>query len=125
MIAEQVMTTEQVAKRFYLLATEGKWSEILDELFSSDASSIEPSNSMGGLATVSGLKAIREKGKAWDQMIQEVHGGYCNEPQAAGDYFVCTMGIDVTMKGQPRRKTDEVALYHVQDGKIVSEQFFY
>jgi hypothetical protein len=57
-------------------------------------------------------------------MIEEVHGGYTNEPQVGGNYFACAMGIDVTMKGQPRSKMDEVALYEVRNGKIVKEQFF-
>jgi hypothetical protein len=58
-------------------------------------------------------------------MIEEVYGGYCNEPQVAGNYFVCAMGVDVKMKGQPRGKMDEIALYEVRDGKILSEQFFF
>jgi ketosteroid isomerase-like protein len=33
--------------------------------------------------------------------------------------------MDVTMKGQGRMKMDEIAVYGVKDGKIVSEQFFY
>ena len=61
----------------------------------------------------------------WESQIQETHGGYCNEPQVAGKYFTCTMGADITMKGQGRIVMDEVALYEVIDGKIVSEQFFY
>lgn len=125
MITEQaIMTTEQVAKRFYELSLEGKWNEIQDELFSEDAKSIEPDRAQG-LSTVTSLKAIKEKGKQWEEMIETVHSGYCKEPQVAGKYFVCAMGIDMTMKGQPRTKMDEIALYEVSDGKIVSEQFFY
>jgi hypothetical protein len=58
-------------------------------------------------------------------MIEEMYGGYTNEVQVAGNYFVCTMGMDVKLKGQPRLKLDEVALYEVKDGKIVLEQFFF
>jgi hypothetical protein len=118
------MTTQDVAKRFYSLALEGKFDGILDELFSKDAKSIEPANAQG-LKSVAGIDKIREKGKQWNESIQEMHGGYTNEPQVAGNFFSCIMGIDVTMKGQGRMKIDEVALYEVQNGKIVSEQFFY
>jgi hypothetical protein len=125
MITEQaIMTTEEVAKRFHELSLAGKWNEIQDELFSTDAKSIEP-NQAQGLSTVTGLKAIKEKGKKWEEMIEAVHSGYCNEPQVAGRYFVCAMGTEVTMKGQPKSKMDEIALYEVSNGKIVSEQFFY
>jgi hypothetical protein len=118
------MTTQQVAKRFYELAQQGKWAQIQEELFSNDIRSIEPPTAQG-LSTVQGIEKVKVKAKEWDDMIQETHGGYCNEPQVAGKYFTCTMGADITMKGQPRTMMDEVALYEVKDGKIVAEQFFY
>lgn len=124
MKTETMLTTSQVAKRFYQLAQSGKWYEIQDELFDQNAKSIEPAGSKG-LQTVTGLDAIRKKGKDWEAMIEQVHGGYCNEPQVGGNYFACAMGVDLTMKGQPRSNMDEIALYEVRDGKIVSEQFFY
>ena len=58
-------------------------------------------------------------------MVEEMHGGYSNEPQVAGNHFAVAMGMDVTMKGQGRTKMDEIAVYEVKDGKIVKEQFFY
>lgn len=118
------MTTQEVANRFYTLAQQGDWNTIQDELFSKEARSIEPAGAPG-LETVSGIDKIKEKAKKWEAMIQEVHGGYCHPPQVAGNYFSCAMGVDLTMKGQSRSQLDEVAVYHVQDGKIVSEQFFF
>ena len=118
------MSTQEVAKRFYQLSQEGNWDKILDELYSPEAVSVEPAKAMG-LKSVNGLDKIREKAKQWADMIEETHGGYTNEPQVAGNYFTCTMGIDMTMKGQGRSKMDEVALYEVQNGKIVKEQFFF
>ena len=118
------MTTQEIATRFYELAQKGSWNQIQDELFSKDAKSIEPPHAQG-LQTVTGLDKIREKGKQWEAKIQEVHGGYCNEPQVGGNFFTCAMGVDLTMKGQSRSKMDEVAIYETKDGKIVSEQFFY
>ena len=124
MNTETMLSTREIAQRFYALAQSGKWYEIQDELFAQDAVSIEPSGSEG-LSTVKGLNAIREKGRQWEAMVEEVHGGYCNEPEVAGNFFVCTMGVDLTMKGESRSKLDEIALYEVRDGKIISEQFFY
>lgn len=118
------MTTKEVATRFHVLAQEGKWHQILDELYSEDATSSEPPGAQG-LPNVSGLDKIREKGKAWENMVEAVHDGYCGEPQVAGDFFTLVMGTDITMKGQPRQSMDEVAVYKVKGGKIVSEQFFY
>jgi hypothetical protein len=118
------MTTQEVANRFYELAQQGNWEQIQDELFSQNASSIEPAHSQG-LKSVSGMENIKGKGAEWSAMIEEIHGGYCNAPQVAGNHFTCTMGVDVTMKGQGRINMDEVAVYEIQNGKIVKEQFFY
>jgi ketosteroid isomerase-like protein len=124
MIEEKTMTTQEVAKRLSQFFEENKWSEAQDELFAEEAVSIEPTNSPG-LQTVKGLSAIKEKGKQFENMVEEVHGGYASEPIVAGSHIAVGMGMDVTMKGQGRMKMDEIAVYEVRDGKIVKEQFFY
>jgi hypothetical protein len=124
MTTADVMTTQDVAKRFYALAKESNWHQILDELYSTDAKSIEPSHSKD-LPSASGLDNLKAKGKQWDSMIEESHGGFCTEPLVAGNYFTCTMGADLTMKDQGRVTMEEVAVYEVKDGKIVCEQFFF
>ena len=124
MIAEQTRTTTEVAARFNELAKEGKWDQIQNELFAENAKSIEPPNSPG-MQSVEGLDAIRQKGKQFNEMVEEMHGGYSSEPLVAGNHFSVAMGMDVTMKGMGRTKMDEIALYEVKDGKIVIEQFFY
>lgn len=124
MIAEKTMTIEQVAARFNELAKEGKWDKIQDELFAENAVSIEPPSSPG-LQSVEGLPAIKQKGKDFENMVEEMHGGYSSDPLVTGNHFAVAMGMDVTMKGMGRTKMDEIALYEVKDGKIVKEQFFY
>ena len=121
--ALKTMTTREVADRFYELAEQGNFELILTELYDERAKSVEPANSLW--QNVEGLENIRAKGVQWQTMIEEMHGGYTNKPEVAGNYFTCIMGLDVTIKGQPRMKMDEVALYEVRDGKIVLEQFFF
>ena len=118
------MTTQEVANCFHEMAQTGDWGKIQDDLFASDAVSIEPEHSQA-LQKAEGLEAIKQKGKKFGEMIEEMHGGYSKEPQVAGNHFSLAMGMDVTMKGQPRMKMDEIAVYEVKDGKIVKEQFFY
>ena len=120
---EKVMTTEEVANRFYELAQEGKFDQIQDELYHEAVRSIEPSHSQW--QNVEGLDKVKEKAQQWKSMTEEMHGGYTNQPQVAGNFFVCTMGMDVTVKDQPRMSMDEVAVYEVKDGKIVLEHFFF
>ena len=124
MIAEQTRTTTEVAARFNELAKEGNWDKIQDELFADYAVSIEPPTSPG-LKSAEGLEAIKQKGKTFNEMVEEMHGGYSTDPVVAGNYFSVAMGMDVTMKGMGRTKMDEIAVYEVKDGKIVKEEFFY
>ena len=119
----KTMTTQEVADRFFELAQQGSFDQIQNELFDENAKSIEPATS--NWQNVQGLDKIKDKASQWQTMVEEMHGGYTNKPQVAGNFFVCIMGMDVTVKGQPRMKMDEVALYEVKDGKIVMEQFFF
>lgn len=121
---EQTLTVQQVANRFFELAQHGEFEQIHSELFSDDASSIEPQNA-GGMQSVQGLDAIAKKQVSWNEMTEEIHGVRVTEPQVAGNFFTCTISLDVTLKGQERSRMDEVAVYEVRDGKIISEQFFY
>lgn len=117
------MSTQAVAERFFELATEGKFEQILTELFHPDTESIEPENAP--FQSVKGLDNIIKKGQELRDVTEEMHGGYTNAPIVAGNFFACTMGMDVTIKGQGRMQMDEVAVYEVRDGKIMKEQFFY
>ena len=121
---EAVLTTQDIANRLHELFKENQWQEVQDELFSDDAESIEPPGSQG-LPSVKGLEVIKKKGKDWENMIQEVHGGWTGEPIVAGKYIAIAMGVDATMKDGNRMKMDEIAVYEVNDGRIVKEQFFY
>jgi hypothetical protein len=121
---EAVMTTQEIANRFNELAQSNQWDKIQDELFAENAVSIEPADSPG-MKSVEGLAAIREKGKQFGEMVEEMHGGYTTAPVVGGRFFSVGMGMDCTMKGMGRQKLEEIAVYEVKDGKIVKEQFFY
>ena len=124
MIAEQVLTTQQVADRMHQLFKENRWDVVQEEFFSDDAESIEPANSPG-LKSVKGLDAIRKKGQEFNESVEEMHGGFVSEPVVGGNFIAFAMGMDATFKGAGRMKLDEVAVYEVRNGRIVKEQFFY
>ena len=119
----QTMTTQEVADRFYELAQQGNFDQRQDELFDEKVKSIEPAGAIW--QSVQGLDKVKEKSKQWQATTEEMHGGYTNEPQVAGNFFTCTMGMDVTVKGQGRIKMGEVAVYDVKDGRVVLEEFFF
>jgi ketosteroid isomerase-like protein len=124
---EAVMTTQDVVNRYMELEKQGKWVEIQDELYSRDVVCIEPEHAaaMGMQTLTKGIDAVKAKAKAWNDSIEEMHGGYCSEPVVGGNFFSVAMGMDCTMKGAGRMKMDEIAVFEVKDGKIVKEQFFF
>jgi len=123
---EKTRTAQEVADRFDQLAKENNWTAIQDELFSDDAESIEPASAAQvGMKNAKGKAAIRQKGEDFEQMVEEMHGGYCTTPVVAGNFFTVAMGMDCTMKGMGRTKMDEIAIYEVKNGQIVKEQFFF
>jgi hypothetical protein len=120
-----MMTTQEVANRYYELAQRGELEKLQDELYAPDAVSIEPENDSQLPLEVVGLPAMREKERQFYQLIEQMHGGFCNEPVVSRFYFACTMGMDVTMKGKARRIKEQLGVFEVDKGKIVKEQFFY
>lgn len=117
------MTITEIANKYVELNRTGQHLQALENLFATDAISIEPK----GTPTehVQGVDALRKKNEEFANMIEEVHGIEVSDPIVADNFFSCTMKMDVTLKGMPRHIMEEVCLYQVKDGKIVSEQFFY
>jgi len=119
------MTTKEVADKLVDYCRTGRWDLAQEELYAADAVSIEMEGAPGFPPRVEGMEAIKAKGEQWNAMVEEFHGVEIEGPIVAGDHFTVSMSMDITMKGQPRKKDPEIALYKVKDGKIVSEQFFY
>ena len=119
------MTTQEIAKKWAEYCLSGQMEKAQDELYSDDCVSLEMEGAEGFPQKVEGKKAIAAKGEQWSNMVEEFHGLEIDGPLVAGNHFTATMKMDITMKGAPRRIDEEVAIYRVEDGKIVSEQFFY
>ncbi len=118
------MSTQEIANRLVELCRKGDYELCFKELYSPDAVSIEPNDNFGA-RRAEGMEAIKEKGEALNAMIEEMHGGSVGDPIVAGNHFSCSMMVDWTMKGMGRQKMEEICVYKVEDGKVVSEQFFF
>jgi len=117
------MTTQEVANRLVELCRMGQIETAQNELYADDVTSTEPASSPMQFAT--GKNALIEKGKMFQSMVEEFHGQNISDPIVAGNVFAITWGMDVTMKDRGRSNMEEVCVYNVKDGKIVSEQFFF
>ena len=117
------MSTVEIANRLVELCRKGNFETAQKELLADDAVSLEPHGTPEFEKETKGLDAIIEKGKKWGEMVEEAHGMEVSEPLVADSSFAVTMNMDVTMKGGQRMSITELCIYHVKDGKIVSEQF--
>lgn len=118
------LTTQEVAARFDELACQEMWFEIQDEFFADNVRSVDPLNSPY-FGYAEGKVAVRKKGEDWVKKVKEVHGTYTTHPVIGGNYFAVGRSVDITVEGFGRIKIDQIMLYEVNDGQIVSEQFFY
>lgn len=100
--------------------------ENLDRLYSPEAVSVEAMSMNGMDPTSRGLDAIKGKHQWWNASF-DVHSVSVEGPFLHGDdRFAVIFETDVTQKETGQKITGrEVAVYHVADGKIVREEFFY
>ncbi len=99
----------------------------LDALYAENAVSVEAAAQPGGMGdTFEGIAAIRAKHDWWNG-AHEDHGGEVSGPFFHGkDKFSLIFDMDVTNKeAGERMQMREVAVYTVNDGKIVHEEFYY
>lgn len=119
------MNTQEIANKLVEYCKNGKWDKAQEELYADNAVSIEMPGVPGFPERVEGKAAIVKKGEMWSSGVEEFFGVEIEGPIVAGDHFACTMVMDIKMKGRERSKDEEVCIFKVADGKIVSEQFFY
>ena len=119
------MTTSEVAQQLVQHCSAGNFEKATRALYSPDIESVEAGAPPGGSRESKGIDAVLAKGEWW-VANHEVHSVKVDGPIVAGAHFAVTFVLDVTFKPAGRRFTmEEVAVYKVQDGKIVYEQFFY
>ena len=119
----KTMTTREVADRLVELCRKGLILEAQQELFADDVTSYEPENSPTPPAI--GKEAVLAKGKHFASLIEERRSGSFEDPIVAGNYFSFVCKLDATLTGIGRIVWDEICVFGVKDGKVISEQFFY
>lgn len=119
------MTLKDVAEELVAGCREGRERANLDRLYAPDAVSVEAAD-MGHGREAKGLDAIRAKHDWWESTM-EMLGGTVQGPMLHGDD---RFAVIFKMKGRDKASgevsdMEEVGVYHVADGKIVREEFFY
>lgn len=122
--AEELMG---IGAKLVAFCNEGKEAECLNELYASDAVSVEAAPMPGhDSAEARGLDAIRGKHDWWFG-AHEVHKSEAEGPFVFGhDRFFVIFDLDVTNKESGERvQMKDIGAYYVSDGKIVREEFAY
>jgi hypothetical protein len=119
----ETMTVQEVANRLVLLCREGKNVDAINELYDDDIVSHEPEGSP--MKVKNGKDAVLDATNQWFESVRELHSSYISNPIIAGDFFACTMKVDATYKEHGRNVMDELCVFEVRDGKIISDRFFY
>jgi hypothetical protein len=118
-------TTGSVAQELVSLCRAGRNLDAIAKLYSTKIVSIEPVGDEKMPAEMSGIGAIRQKNESWFAN-NDVHAAEVNGPFVGEHQFAVQYDFETTFKPTGRRvRMSEMALYTVQDGKIVREQFFY
>ena len=117
------MTIQEVANRLVELCRKGQILEAQEELYGNEITSHEPAHTPGLPAI--GKEAVLAKGKHFASTIVERHGGSFGDPIIGGNYFSIACSLDATFKERGRMQINEICVFGVKDGKVISEQFFY
>ncbi|TAG25332.1 MAG: nuclear transport factor 2 family protein [Rhodobacterales bacterium] len=119
------MTLKEIADALVAGCREDRARQNLDLLYAPDAVSVEAMD-MGGGRETHGLAGIHGKHDWWEGAFT-THGLTVEGPFLHGDdRFAVIFGMDTTNKATGERgQGREVAVYHVKNGKITREEFYY
>jgi hypothetical protein len=120
----ETMSAQEVANRLVRLCRDGKNVDAINELYDEHVISLEPEGAPMEQKTI-GRDAVLAGTNRWFSSVEELHNVDISNPVVAGNFFACGMNIDATYKGQGRNVMDELCVFEVNDGKIVTSQFFY
>lgn len=119
------MDLKTIAEVLVAGCREGREVENFDRLYAEDAVSVEAADQGGG-REAHGREAIRAKHAWWNDNM-EMTGGSVSDPLLHGDdrFAVIFEAEGREKAGGKEFSMKEVAVYHVADGRIVREEFFY
>ncbi|WP_299216094.1 nuclear transport factor 2 family protein [uncultured Aquimarina sp.] len=117
------MTNKEVGDKLVELLRQGQFETVYDELFHNDAHHIEPQSEQ--FADIKGVKAIKAKDAAMAENIVGMEGMEVGNAIVAKNYIAIPYKMTVNLKDGNTWPLDEIIVYKVENGKILSEEFFY
>jgi hypothetical protein len=113
-------TIKEIAQRLIFLLERKQFRQALEELFDENVESIDPINR--DQPPIKKLSALIEREKLFlsNVTIDEIK---ISPALFASTYFTITLTMLFSVEGKETR-LDEICVYQVRSGKIVSQQFF-
>jgi len=125
------MTTAEVAQKLTSLCQQGKFDEAMEATYANNIVSLEGCEmpAQPGMPKMSretrGLDNVRKKAQWWNEN-HTIHSCTTTGPFASVEKFAVIFNLDVTFKPTGKRiQMSEVAVYTVENGKIVHEEFLF
>jgi hypothetical protein len=123
MTATTELSIQDIAQGVRKCVLEQAYEKAYKTYFSPELTSAEPMGVPDREAK--GKDAVAKKGMEWHTMM-ETHGVTVSEPLVTATHFVLKMSFDVTHKPSGQRMMmEELAVYTVEQGIIIREEFFY
>jgi hypothetical protein len=125
-LKETAMSAQEVGQKLVAFCKAGQNIESVTTLYADHVESIEAVAMPGSSRVTRGKEAVLNKNVQW-LAAHELHSTVTEGPYPHGDdRFAVRFLYDVTNKPSGRRmKLDEVALYTLENDKVVREEFFY
>ncbi len=115
-------TPAEVARIVLPLLRTGSFAEVEEKWLAPGIVSVE---GVGASMAWSGKKAVLAKYRGWEA-DHEIHESKVEGPWVGATGFCVKYEVDVTQKSTGQRsRMEEIAVYTVQNGKIVREEFHF
>ena len=122
-MSDELHMIKAIADDVVALANAGEFDAIGEKYWDDDVVSVESGD--GPMAVTDGIEAVRGKSVWWNS-AHTIHSAQAHGPWLNGDQFTVRFVMDVTVNDTATRmQMDEIALYTIDDGKIIEERFFY
>lgn len=118
------METQQIAEQLIAYCKNGEFEAAQNDLYGNDVTSTELLANQVFEKETMGKDKVLEKIKKFNEVVEESYGYEVSEPIICGNAIAFKLVMDIKVKGQERKKIEEICVYETKDGKIISEQFF-
>ena len=116
------MATAEVAQGLVSMCQQGQFVEAIAKYYGDDIVSVE---AMGDPIETRGIEAVTAKSQSFGEKM-EIHTMQVEGPWVNGNQFAARFNMDATDTTTGKRfQMDEVAVYTVENDKIVHERFLY